>query len=415
MTKIFFFLVSAMFMNTAFSQSCDSTDKREMLEQLDCFCHPENKSIVKEKVDKLGNLAKTIGVSNSDCASSITTTIMLSNDKKIDSKVAEKLKSLKYSDQQVDDILKNRSQLAKNAKIISNNTCSTKSISISIWPLKYKNNQSPECEAFSKLKPEELESAQLLSMYNAFAILSKQTDFSSQLKAIEKASLLVEKYPEQRIAKCLKLTTDLAGVDSCSSSKADDEKIESCAILKMTESSSLKCLSSKADPATTKACKALNMTESSVLTCLDMAPSNATILSCKSLNMTEPSTITCLGINSDPKLISACKSLNMTESSAIKCLELKPEPALVLSCKTLNMTESSAIRCLQIGAAPEKIHQCGLKNLVESQTLDCITKAYNESVASSQVNDGQRVEKENSDQDGDSDSIRQPGSNTLGK
>lgn len=431
-------------------ENCGSSDKRSMVEQLDCFCGTDSKSIIQQKVDKLGALGKEFGERRvNDCNSAINSTLALSTDSKITSDMSKKLKSLNYSDEQINKILTPVTKRMEAVKLIREGSCSKGKVTVRVWPFSYKSSEPAGCEALNKMDPSELESVMLLAIsMNVLAV--KPTTFTNQFKELEEASKLVEAYPEERILKCLKLAGNMNGTAECSKSKADDSKIDNCVTLRLGSTNSLKCLQSNADASGIKSCKYLGLGETNTLNCLqvnpegqlartckflqfgetntmkclemkpDIAvaemckflafgetnainclkikPSEQVVRACKILNFTEAGTIKCLNIKPELDSASVCKSLNFTEAGAIKCLNIKPELDIASACKNLNFTEAGLISCLQSKASPEKMQQCGFKNLTEAQTLSCLSQPLSEKPANSQVSDIPRAPKEWTDE-----------------
>jgi hypothetical protein len=443
--KIFTFL---FFITTSvYSQeNCGSSDKRNMVDQLDCFCQSDGKSVVQEKIDKLGVLSKEFGKLNAnDCNSAIIKTLLSVNDNKINSDVSKKLKSLNYSDEQIDKTLAPITKRIDQAKLISSGSCSKGTYSITIGPFNYKSKGSAECEAINKMDPKERQAVMMLSILMN-PVIKDRNSFATQFKELEEAKKIVENYPENRILKCLKLTNSINGIGECSSSKADEGKIENCISLGMGESNSLKCLQTNADAVGFKGCKYLELGETNTMNCLQKNPEKKIALACKFLdlgetntmncldmkpegevaewckflkfgetntmnclnikpneqvtracklqNFGETNTINCLNLKPSKEVAESCKKLHMGETNAISCLIIKPDSEIASACENLNLGETSTLACLQSGASPEKMNQCGLKNLSEMQTLDCLKQPFNEKPTNAQVVDMPRVPKE---------------------
>ena len=413
--KLFIFLFLTM--ASAYSQeNCGALDKRNMVDQLDCFCGSDDKSAIEQKIDKLGVLSKEFKKQGTNsCYSAIVATLFSTKDNKISSDVSKKLKSLNYSDKQLDEALAPIIKRIDAAKLISSGSCSKGSINI--WP--FKNSVPAECKAIDKMNQEEREAVMTLAI--AMNPLVKNPDsFTPEFKKIDEAKKLVESYPENRILKCLELTKSIDGTSECSGSKADDAKIENCTLLGMGPTNSVKCLQTNTDAAGVKACKYLGLGETNTMNCLQKNPDGQVALACKFLNFGETNTmrclemkpevkvaelckflgfgesntVNCLNIKPDEQVVRSCKKLNMGETSTVKCLMIKPESDIASACKNLNLGETSMLACLQSGASPEKMHQCGLKHLSELQTLACLKQPLNEKPASADVSDIPRAPKE---------------------
>ncbi|AUN99096.1 hypothetical protein DOM21_05510 [Bacteriovorax stolpii] len=416
------FILLFLTMASAYSQdNCGSSDKRNMVDQLDCFCGSGDKSVVQQKIDKLGVLRSEFGKRNeNDCHSAIVKTLFSVKDNKISSDVSKKLKSLNYSDEQIDKTLTPVIKRVEAAKLINSGSCSKSSVSISIWPFSYKSSVSEECKAIDKMDPKEREAVMTLAILSTDPFSKGQNSFTPQFKELEDAKTLVESYPENRISKCLGLTKSIEGTVECSTSKADDTKIENCTLLGVGPTNSIKCLQGDIDATGIKACKFLGFGEVNTMKCLDMKPDVRVAELCKFLKFGEVNTINCLNLKPDEEVArgcklqnfgevntlsclklkpskevaESCKKLNMGEVNAIRCLTISPESSIASACKSLNLGELNTMACLQSGASPEKMHQCGLKNLSELQTLACLKQPLNEKPASALVIDIPRAPKE---------------------
>lgn len=417
--KIFILLLLTM--SSAYSQeNCGSLDKRNMVDQLDCFCGSDSKSVVQQKIDKLGVLSKEFGKQNAnDCNSAIIKTLSSSKDNKINSDVSKKLKSLNYSDEQIGKTLTPVAKRINAAKLIKDGSCSKGSLSISVWPFSYKSSESAECEAINKMDPSEREAVLILAI-SMNPLIKSPNSFTAQFKELEEANKLVESYPENRILKCLELTKTINGTAECSTSKADDGKIDNCITLGMGVTNSVKCLQSNADASGIKSCKYLGLGETNTINCLQVNPEGQLARTCKFLGFGETNTmkclemkpevkvaelckflafgetntVNCLKIKPNEQVTRACKLLSFGETNRVNCLQIKPETTIASACKNLNLGETNTMSCLKSGAPPEKMHQCGLKNLSETQTISCLSQPFNEKPANSQVSDIQRAPKE---------------------
>ena len=117
--RIFFYtltLFSILFHTSeAFTQTCDSSDKRDMVEQLDCYCSPNDKSIMQQKVDNLRVMNKKF---RHDCNSAVLMTLAYSKDNKVSPAISKKLETLKYSKEQADAIIGQAEKRASYYKLI---------------------------------------------------------------------------------------------------------------------------------------------------------------------------------------------------------------------------------------------------------------------------------------------------------
>lgn len=303
-------LITTLYSGAASSRTCDSLDRRDMVEQLDCYCNPKDRSIVQQELDSIGSLAKSFSVSTpSDCASATLLTLMASKDSNADSAVSKELSSLGYSPDQVRSIVGTATKRVTAAKLIQSGSCSGSSYTITFGPFKFGNKgRDPQCQELDKLEPNEREAAYTLAMVIGFYRTQKQSLFSDHFQKLEKAAEIVAHYPGPRISKCLKITQDLNAINQCLDSPADDEKIQGCISLNMISSNAMRCLQTRADLQMIQACKSLNLIESNTLACLDKNTSIETIRGCRLLNLIDSNTLRCLDMGASYETDVSCQT-----------------------------------------------------------------------------------------------------------
>lgn len=427
--KNFLFLCSLIFSSVGYAQTCDSTDKREVIEKLECYCDPSGRSHVQLALEKLGSLTKSLGIEfPGDCSAAVTVSLLsYPGEKKVEAKIAKKLGELGYSIDDEKEIIKTASRNITFINLINSQTCTRSSGTLTIGPFTYGGKEKPaECKDLNAMDLKEQLRLSFIGMRMRAANILKMSLIDDQLERISQAEELVSEYPIPRIESCLKLSSSLNVVKQCLDLNVDDAKIDNCKSLLLSESASIKCLSKDAPKSafqgckslllgesatlscldkkptleTAVACKTLLLSESANLSCLDRAPSPSHAKACKSLFLSEEGTMACLNMDVDPKVISSCKSLTLSEASTFTCLGLAPSPSraggckslflsekgtltclsievdstIVPACKSLNSSEAGSLACLQSKASAQKIIECGQKFLSEAQTLECLVK-----------------------------------------
>jgi hypothetical protein len=361
-------LLSILFVGaTAHAGTCDLTDARDPVSQLNCFCAPGDNTLLRQSLSSQPGMAKLATkfklAQKVSCEFGVTSTLTFIKDPAIDSKVDARLKELGMDAQSIASIEKSAQRKREAVRVmlasglgglglLGGGSHSETKISFSFFGIKVERSSSEgDRKRLNELGLTTEEILDIATTYSHSAIEFRQEPFSFR-GLFQKLS------------------------DFASISQTRSGRVDACLSLGNSEDDFMTCAASEASDAVIKACIAWpGAAAYQKKDCISAGASDEKIGACGNINsLAAYQKLDCLKTSAKPNRVEACGRLKVAGYQALECMEKDATNEKITACGSLSVPGYQMLECLETPATPDQVRSCGQRESVGYKALECMNR-----------------------------------------